>query len=542
MQREAFNKLYSVADRLHIANDPALLQDWDYLQASNNFRFMTTKPSNCNIDRGIYDGPFDAFTNYMNILGDFISRVRALYGGIDNDELEQMLTTITNQGKEIEMKDKEIQRLQAKLSKLDPDYSTQEPEKKAPAIKDHGPGAGTWGEYPTIQIDFDGFCWECVSPSYDGIFCIPVDNSARKYRFFRTQGGEQIGRSDWSASEEPHFNGGVCAVKSLSSRRWYILKSSGDSIALDPKITSVTNFMDGEAEIYPLIDGTRRLFRGNGGYGYLDGHGNVVIKPQFGEARNFSGGFAIVYDMMNTSGKYWVINTMGKKVSEVPEAYASYGWTPNCRVTDFINGAAVAKNQATDKYDIIGADMQKRASFDYASPFCLKTTPSSASVCVVRDKDWTQPQFCNTNGNLLKEYNNPSVVLKRPTQPWIETENDKKEKIVRMPPILSSELSLPAKMAWVTPRWEYTGYSVFGGSASNDVGYVMDYEGIIRKYNWRYEKIDTYSADGYAKAIKKSTKGWRLLVSTWVEDMEDHMVFIDTQGKVMVEIIDKSKK
>ena len=135
MQREAFNKLYSVADRLHIANDPALLQDWDYLQASNNFRFMTTKPSNCNIDRGIYDGPFDAFTNYMNILGDFISRVRALYGGIDNDELEQMLTTITNQGKEIEMKDKEIQRLQAKLSKLDPDNAVRESEKKTPAKK-----------------------------------------------------------------------------------------------------------------------------------------------------------------------------------------------------------------------------------------------------------------------------------------------------------------------------------------------------------------------------------------------------------------------
>ena len=102
MQREAFNKLYSVADRLLIAKDPRLLQDWDYLQASNNFRFMTTKPSNWWIDRGIYDGPFDAFTNYMNILGDFISRVRTLYGGIDNEELENMLTTITNQGKEIE--------------------------------------------------------------------------------------------------------------------------------------------------------------------------------------------------------------------------------------------------------------------------------------------------------------------------------------------------------------------------------------------------------------------------------------------------------
>lgn len=135
MQREAFNKLYSVADRLLIAKDPALLQDWDYLQASNNFRFMTTKPSNYNIDRGIYDGPFDAFTNYMNILGDFISRVRALYGGIDNDELEQMLTTITNLGKELDLKDKEIERLQTKLSKLDPDNATREAVKKTPAKK-----------------------------------------------------------------------------------------------------------------------------------------------------------------------------------------------------------------------------------------------------------------------------------------------------------------------------------------------------------------------------------------------------------------------
>lgn len=136
MQREAFNKLYSVADRLLIAKDPSLLRDWDYLQASNNFRFMTTKPSNANIDRGIYDGPFDAFTNYMNILGDFISRVRAIYGGIENDELEQMLAIITNQGKELEMKDKEILRLQAKLEKLDPDAKLRKTAvRKAPAAK-----------------------------------------------------------------------------------------------------------------------------------------------------------------------------------------------------------------------------------------------------------------------------------------------------------------------------------------------------------------------------------------------------------------------
>ncbi len=119
MQREAFRKLYSVADRVRIANDPRINQDWDYLQASNNLRFMTTKPSGVALDRGIYSDAFDAFTNYMNILGDFINRVNTLYSeDIDNEELNSLLTTIKNQGDEIAMKDKEISRLQAKVEKM----------------------------------------------------------------------------------------------------------------------------------------------------------------------------------------------------------------------------------------------------------------------------------------------------------------------------------------------------------------------------------------------------------------------------------------
>jgi len=139
MQREAFNKLYSVADRLRIADDPGINQDWDYLQASNNFRFMTTKPSNVGLDRGIYSGPFDAFTNYMNILGDFINRVNALYPAeIDNEELNALLTTIRNQGDEIVYKDKEIARLHTLLAKYED--SSEKPAakpaaKKAPAKK-----------------------------------------------------------------------------------------------------------------------------------------------------------------------------------------------------------------------------------------------------------------------------------------------------------------------------------------------------------------------------------------------------------------------
>lgn len=120
MQREAFNKLYSVADRVRIADDPRINQDWDYLQASNNFRQMTTKPSQVGIDRGIYASPFDAFTNYMNILGDFIARVNSLYPeSVDNDELASLLTIIKNQDEEIEMKNKEITRLQTKIEKIE---------------------------------------------------------------------------------------------------------------------------------------------------------------------------------------------------------------------------------------------------------------------------------------------------------------------------------------------------------------------------------------------------------------------------------------
>ena len=103
MQREAFNKLYSVAERVYLCQDSRIKQDWNYLQASNNFRFMTTKDTGVYLNRGIYDSAYDAFTNYMNILGDFLKRVNSLYPvDMDNEELSSLLTTIKNQGEELE--------------------------------------------------------------------------------------------------------------------------------------------------------------------------------------------------------------------------------------------------------------------------------------------------------------------------------------------------------------------------------------------------------------------------------------------------------
>lgn len=118
LQREAFKKLYSIAERVYLSRDRRIKQDWDYLQASNNFRFMTTKNIGINVWRGNFDSPYDAFTNYMNILGDFIKRVNALYPeDIDNEELNSLLTTIKNQDEEIESLQKQLEKMKVKLDK-----------------------------------------------------------------------------------------------------------------------------------------------------------------------------------------------------------------------------------------------------------------------------------------------------------------------------------------------------------------------------------------------------------------------------------------
>ena len=130
MQRDAFNKLYSVAERVRICNDRRIMQDWDYLQATNNFRFMSTKPSSVGAYRGIYDSPYDAFTNYMNIIGDFITRVNNLYPDVDNEELSSLMTTIKNQEDELNRKNKEIEKLRQTLAHLSPEKETKSPKSK----------------------------------------------------------------------------------------------------------------------------------------------------------------------------------------------------------------------------------------------------------------------------------------------------------------------------------------------------------------------------------------------------------------------------
>ncbi len=144
MQREAFNKLYDekIVGRILACPDRRIKQDWDRLQASDNLRFMTTKPMHVNLYRSFYDSPYDAFTNYMNILGDFLKRVRDMYSeDVENDELNSLYTQIANMDAELNTKENEISRLRARLDKYEPkaDHAPEEPkpqpEKKAAPAK-----------------------------------------------------------------------------------------------------------------------------------------------------------------------------------------------------------------------------------------------------------------------------------------------------------------------------------------------------------------------------------------------------------------------
>ena len=107
LQQEAINKLYAVAERVHLCQDKNLKTNWLRLQDVNYLHNMN------HIDQGEtqYESAYDAFINYMNILSDFLQSVEEQYPTtIENEELNELLKTIRNQ-------EEEIQALNEKLKK-----------------------------------------------------------------------------------------------------------------------------------------------------------------------------------------------------------------------------------------------------------------------------------------------------------------------------------------------------------------------------------------------------------------------------------------
>ncbi|MDO5036402.1 MAG: glycoside hydrolase family 57 protein [Porphyromonas sp.] len=118
LQRESFEKLEEWCERTRLSQDRRIIQDWLYLQTSDHFLYMSTLNSDVKLFSP-YDSPYAAFSNYMNVLSDFLLRVEAQYPStIENEELNALLTTIHNQGDEIMALQKKVDELTKEREKI----------------------------------------------------------------------------------------------------------------------------------------------------------------------------------------------------------------------------------------------------------------------------------------------------------------------------------------------------------------------------------------------------------------------------------------
>jgi alpha-amylase len=120
MQDETFDKLYELEPLVSKIEDPQIQRDWRLLQTSDHFYYMCTKffsDGDVHMYFNPYKNPYNAFINYMNVLSDFIIRVKnvahTIVGVQEPKTQEEIEAVIKNYQTEIE-------RLKSKLQATKP--------------------------------------------------------------------------------------------------------------------------------------------------------------------------------------------------------------------------------------------------------------------------------------------------------------------------------------------------------------------------------------------------------------------------------------
>ncbi|QIA06251.1 glycoside hydrolase family 57 protein [Draconibacterium halophilum] len=115
MQKEAFEKLYAMKAQMARCTDAEIRKDWNYLQASDHFFYMSTKyfaDGNPHRSYSHFDSPYEAFINYMNVLSDFKIRLNA---HVPESEVENEIASLHRL---LEEKEEKIIRMEADLRRL----------------------------------------------------------------------------------------------------------------------------------------------------------------------------------------------------------------------------------------------------------------------------------------------------------------------------------------------------------------------------------------------------------------------------------------
>ncbi len=114
MQKEAFDKLNELRDKVYQSNNPELMMDFKYLQVSDHFYYMSTKffsDGEVHSYFNPYDSPYEAFINYMNVFSDFKIRLDAAVSTNPDDEIAKLSRIIKEKNDSIQKYEKEIKRL-----------------------------------------------------------------------------------------------------------------------------------------------------------------------------------------------------------------------------------------------------------------------------------------------------------------------------------------------------------------------------------------------------------------------------------------------
>ena len=115
MQKEAFSKLYALSQRMERCTDPQLKKDWNYLQVSDHFYYMSTKylsDGEVHSYFNPFDSPYESFINYMNVLSDFKIRLNSF---MPESETENEIAALN---KIITEKEEKIKKLEATIHRL----------------------------------------------------------------------------------------------------------------------------------------------------------------------------------------------------------------------------------------------------------------------------------------------------------------------------------------------------------------------------------------------------------------------------------------
>ncbi|MDX8337593.1 glycoside hydrolase family 57 protein [Draconibacterium sp. IB214405] len=115
MQMEAYGKLYDMRGQMAKCTDPELQKDWNYLQVSDHFFYMSTKYFADADPHSVYsnfDSPYEAFINYMNVLSDFKMRLNAK---VPENEIENEIASLHRL---LEEKEQKIKKMEDDLRRL----------------------------------------------------------------------------------------------------------------------------------------------------------------------------------------------------------------------------------------------------------------------------------------------------------------------------------------------------------------------------------------------------------------------------------------